>query len=112
MQLVPFVVIHDDCVLSKALQKVDCFVVFCFAKYKTRPVSKSSKTIETNWKFCNCKIFSKLTKIFAKHFLALKCMFLSSFVFQNLQNMASFHSFKCIENIVLKSFQKFYEKIV
>jgi len=35
------------------------------------------KTIETNWKFCNLKIFEKLNENISKTFLALKYTFLA-----------------------------------
>jgi len=57
-----------ESVESKVLQKADSFV---FPKIWNTASFEVIRTIETNRKFCNCKIFAKLNDNICKTFLAL-----------------------------------------
>ncbi len=52
----------------KSLQKADSFVVSCFEKYKTQPVSKFSKWSKLIWSFVIAKFLRNLSKIWANRF--------------------------------------------
>ncbi len=63
--------------VSKALQNADSFVVLCFAKYQTLPVSKLSKWSKLIRSFIYRKIFTKPNENIRKTVLALKHTFLA-----------------------------------